>query len=496
MVTVTLATALPQAAAGAQIIISGVVIQGVSDPSLTGAYNGNFTILSASGTTITYDDCVNTATPPACKTGLSENNQLATGGTASIPLPTFCSYQPVFVATTQTNAAYVANYGVETPPVGSGITPNVTPNCAIAGSLPQNPVSTDSVAALNTITSTISQIAYLPAASHPVLMAETPNGQNLYVVNQGCQPVNQVQYCAGLTVPTSVMNLSTVDLSTTATIQLGQNLNPSWIAMRPDGQSIYVVTQGDGLLRTIDTATNTIVSTQSVGVGANYILYDKSLNRLYVTSPAASTAANGLVYVFTANGGSTSAPVVIPPVPPCQASNSGCGPVIPVSVAALPDGSRFYVASYQTQSPCSDPNAGAGSCIIPMVTVFDAGSFTIRTASSSIFGAELSLFSSPPFVTGQYAVPEVTACQPAAVYSPSSTRFRMFATASADSSHVYVSICDAGAIADISTTTNTVSQGTNQGDRLVIDLLAPLSSVATGGGSQTPQSPVFLLTGQ
>jgi hypothetical protein len=73
----------------------------------------------------------------------------------------------------------------------------------------------------------------------------------------------------------------------------------------------------------------------------------------------------------------------------------------------------------------------------------------------------------------------------------------MFATASADSSHVYVSICDAGAIADVSTTTNTVNQGTNADDRLVIDLLAPFSAGVPGPNNQPPpQSPVFLLAGQ
>jgi hypothetical protein len=73
----------------------------------------------------------------------------------------------------------------------------------------------------------------------------------------------------------------------------------------------------------------------------------------------------------------------------------------------------------------------------------------------------------------------------------------LFATASADSSHVYVSICDAGAIADISTTTNTVSQGTNAIDRLVTNLMAPVSAGALGTNNQPPpQSPVFLLTGQ
>jgi DNA-binding beta-propeller fold protein YncE len=464
LVTVTLASALGQATVGGPIVISGVVIQGSNVQNPAG-YDGNFTITSVSGNTVQYVDPI---------TGLGN----ASGGTAMIPLPTFCSYQPDFVTTAQSNAVYVANYGQENGP-----------NCDLP--------STDSVASLNIATNTIAHIAYLPAGSHPVLLAETPNAQNLYVANQGDG-----------TSPSTVVNLSPVDLSTIATIGIG--VNPSWIVSRIDGQRVYVVTQGDGQLYTIRTDTNAVVSTQSVGAGANYILYDRNTSRLYVTSPS-----TGLLYVFSATGDSptplpTPAPnppgaLVIPPVPPCAAAPATCGPVTPVSIAALPDGSRFYVASYQTQSPCSDRYVGPVSCIIPMVTVFDARSLTVRTASSSYFGAELSLLSAPPFgavdvqnqLAPQYAVPELLACAPVTKYSPGATRFRMFATASADSSHVLVSICDAGAIADISTTTNTVSQGTNADDRLVIDLLAPFSAGPPGVNNQPPpQSPIFLLTGQ
>jgi DNA-binding beta-propeller fold protein YncE len=459
LVTVTLASAIGEASVGGPIVISGVSI---------GGYDGNFVIssIAGAGTTIQYTDPIS---------GLANSS----GGTATVPLPTFCSYQPDFVTTAQTNAVYVANYGQE----------NGT-HCNLA--------STDSVAALNTANNTVANIKYLPAGSHPVLMAETPNALDRYVANQG----------DGIS-PATIMNLSPVDLSTIATIPIG--VNPSSIATRPDGQYVYVVTQGDGQLYTISTVSNAVTSPpQPVGIGANYILYDKSMNRLYVTSPA-----SGLVYIFSAAGntptplptpsGNPPGALAIPAVPPCAAAPATCGPATPVSVAALPDGSRFYVASYQTQSPCSDPYAGSGSCIIPMVTVFDAGSLTIRSASSSLFGSELSLFSCPPFAAAaatpctppQYAVPEVSSCVPAPIYTPSSTRFRMFATASADSSHVYVSICDAGAIADISTTTNTVNQGTNADDRLVIDLLAPFSAAAPGPNNQPPpQSPVFLLTGQ
>ncbi|HKV82324.1 MAG TPA: hypothetical protein VJP02_29525, partial [Candidatus Sulfotelmatobacter sp.] len=99
LVTVTLASAINSATVGGPIVISGVIIQG-GDPKKQGAYNGNFTITSISGNTIQYNDSIG---------GLLS----ASGGTATVPLPTFCSYQPDFVTTAQSNALYVANYGQE-----------------------------------------------------------------------------------------------------------------------------------------------------------------------------------------------------------------------------------------------------------------------------------------------------------------------------------------------------------------------------------------------
>jgi hypothetical protein len=53
----------------------------------------------------------------------------------------------------------------------------------------------------------------------------------------------------------------------------------------------------------------------------------------------------------------------------------------------------------------------------------------------------------------------------------------MFTTAAADSSHVYVSICDAGTIADINATTSSISAGSsNTPDTLITDLVAPFGA--------------------
>ena len=151
VVTMTLVAPLLNAKVGNVIAVSGVVIPNA--PVLTAAgYDGSFSISSVNGTTIQY-------------TNPNFSDLSATsGGTATIPVPLFCSYLPDFLATSQTNAMYVANYGVE-----NGADCNLS--------------STDSVASLNLSQNTVGTIAYLPPGSHPVAMAETPNGQGLYVVN-------------------------------------------------------------------------------------------------------------------------------------------------------------------------------------------------------------------------------------------------------------------------------------------------------------------------
>jgi len=52
----------------------------------------------------------------------------------------------------------------------------------------------------------------------------------------------------------------------------------------------------------------------------------------------------------------------------------------------------------------------------------------------------------------------------------------MFTTSSSDSSHVYVSMCDAGAIAVVATTTNSINQGINAPDTLITNIAAPFGA--------------------
>ena len=108
-----------------------------------------------------------------------------------------------------------------------------------------------------------------------------------------------------------------------------------------------------------------------------------------------------------------------------------------------------------------------------------------------------------PFAASQFAVPPVASCvSPAlpALYAPGTTRFRVFTTAAADSTHVYVSMCDAGAIADINTSdsnTNTNGGSSAPADTLVTDLPTAFSSgPIQSNGFPANQNPIFMLTGQ
>ncbi len=358
----------------------------------------------------------------------------STGGTASVPP------QPVFVNSTQATSIYVANY------------------------------NSNSVSSINTISNVVLNNAIV--GTNPVSLAETPNALKLYVANQGSNTVS---------------SLNPVDLSLNIVTGF-TGINPVWAVARGDSQKVYVVTEGDGQLVTIDVATDTVTSSLPVGAGANFIFFDPNLNRLYVTNPV-----TGMVYVFS-DTGTNDTPTQLAAIsmtaganPPCKAACT------PVSVTALLDGSRFYVASYQTATACPDAIV-TGACVVPNLTVFDANSLTPKYPTAP----GTTLLTWPPFATNQFAVPPVPYCATAplypALYSPSTPRFRMFTAAAADSTRVYVGMCDAGAIAVINTTnanTNN-SGGSLPPDSVVNDILMPPAVNSSAGF----ESPLFLFMGQ
>ncbi len=377
------------------------------------------------------------------------------GAVATIGLPS--GSQPVFVNTTQSNAVYVANFG------------------------------TNSVSAINTSSNVVSNTATV--GLNPVALAEMPNGLKIYVANQG---------------DNTVSSLNAVDLSQN-TVTGFSGVAPVWVVARGDNQKVYVVTQGDGQLVTIDTATDTVSSSISMGggaSGANFIYFDPILNRLYVVNPVTST-----IFVFSDTGGANDTPLLLATIPFTSGSAACPNGCTPVSVTALPDGSRFYVASYQANAACPQGSGVTGACVIPGLTVFDANTFTLMYPNvptltlltgppACTVSATNPCTTSWPFSASQSAVPPVATCAtaPGTLYSPSATRFRVFTTAAEDGSHVYMSMCDAGAIADIITNGNNANNtgGGIPADTLITDLLtAPAASSGTA-----LQNPIFLLAGQ
>ncbi len=295
---------------------------------------------------------------------------------------------PVFVNTTENATVYVANFG----------------NATVSA------ISTTS----NVVTNTI------PVGTNPVAMAELPNGQNLYVANQG-----------NSTTHGSVTSINTIDKTVNGNDPLNTYawVSPVWTVARSDSARVYVLDSGSGTVAVIDTSSDTVVNSVSVGVGANFMLYDPVRNRLYVTNPTA-----GKVTFLDA---STDTPT------PLTVSVAN-----PVSVAALPDGSRVYIASASV----------SGGTVASRLTVVNAGDGSVRTTIP---------LTSVPHICAQ-------------------TRFELVAVAAADSSRVYVGNCDAGNTAIIQTSNDT----------LLLQMPAPVSAKKPPpGGNPPPQNPVFALAG-
>jgi YVTN family beta-propeller protein len=300
-----------------------------------------------------------------------------------------CS-MPVFLGSTETNTVYVAN------------------------------AKSNTVSVISTTTNQISNTIIVGTA--PVALAETPDQRKVYVANQG------INGSGG-----SVTSINTIDKSVTLNPPLATFgwVSPVWVLARSDSERVYVLDQGSGLVVVIDTSTDSVVSSVSVGVGANFMVYDPHLNRIYVVNPVAST-------VTSLEAGNDTLPATT-----ISVAN-------PKSVAALPDGTRFYVSS---------ATVSAGT-VSSKVTVINAADFTLKTS--------IPLTSAP-------AVCAVN------------TWAELPVAAAADSSRVYVGNCDAENTGIIQTSNDT----------LLMQMPAPFSAQPPPmpGGTPPPQNPVFILAG-
>ena len=121
----------------------------------------------------------------------------------------------------------------------------------------------------------------------------------------------------------SVIDTATDSVGATVTV----GLNPLGVAVSPDGSRVYVTNYGSGTVSVIDTATDSVVATVTVGSNPIGVAVSPDGSRVYV----ANAGSNTVSVIDTAND-TVGATVTV-----------GSGPY---GVAVSPDGSRVYAANY------------------------------------------------------------------------------------------------------------------------------------------------------
>ena len=188
-------------------------------------------------------------------------------------------------------------------------------DCVKTGNGSVGVISTSALAVVNTIC----------VGPNPVAFAQLPNGNDIYVANQGNNTISVVDPDLG-------------GVSTTIDQSLGLGLNPVFLLPTADSAYVFVVNKGDGTnpgsMNIIATLSNQVVATLPLGVAPTFAYMDPHLLRLYVVN----TGGNS-VTVFDLSNFNLSAN---PPLNTLATVNVGNGPV---GLTALPDGTRFYTAN-------------------------------------------------------------------------------------------------------------------------------------------------------
>src|SRR5581483_2720745 len=391
----------------------------------TAGFDGVYTVTAASGNTFSV----------ANSTSATDNPEFG-GAQAKTP-------NAVFANTADNNNMYVAGY------------------------------STNSVYAINTSTDVVS--ATIAVGRHPVSLTELPNDQQIYVANQGSGTVSVI---------------STVNNTVTQTVSPTVGAVPVWVVAKSDSTRVYVL-DASGVIYDFNPLTGTIncasspavgcsaTATANAGAGSNFLMFDATLNRLYVTNPT-----NSQVAILDA---SVDPPKLMNTINLATAAASACTGCAPDAVTVLGDGSRAYVAAYQFAPGCADPSGNAVNCVNTLVAVIDGPSALLKSVITGVgSGAALSTTGCG---AGSGPVPTV--------WQPGIARFRASITSSGGGTNsnfkVYVGQCDAGSVGVVDT--YPVS-GRPADTYSGVSVSAPLSTFPPlAGGVPPAQNPVFVLAG-
>jgi YVTN family beta-propeller protein len=164
----------------------------------------------------------------------------------------------------------------------------------------------------------------------------TPGGTQTYVTSPGGGTVSVID---------------TATNSVVATISLGISQNPFGVAITPDGTRAYVtINFPNNFVSVIDTATNTVVTTIPVGVGPTGVAITPDGTRAYVTNNDSDTVS---VIDTTTNTVVATIPVGVGPV----------GVAITPLPQTLTDKEQCKHHGYLKFGPPAGPFKNQGQCV-------------------------------------------------------------------------------------------------------------------------------------
>lgn len=262
---------------------------------------------------------------------------------------------PVHAAFTPTGViAYVANWaGDSVSALNTASTASATTISLASGAKPIFVVrgataaftansGDNTISVINSVGGVEAVTANITLDAAPISLALTPDGTKLYclkvdgtvaVINTADNSIAAASISVG---GGTLLDVGTFDPASGPRV---------WMAMRPDGSTVYVLNPATSTVYAIDVASNAVSTIGSVGSAPNEIVFDNSLKRIYVVNSGSNSAS-----VFDAN--------VSPPTFLRNVNTGGS----PRALTALADGSRFYVVN------SADNN----------LSVFDAASLTLR----------------------------------------------------------------------------------------------------------------------
>ncbi len=206
-------------------------------------------------------------------------------------------------------------------PNALAVTPDGTKLIAAAGASHEVQIITT---ASNTVTSTVA----IPAggsASDPVAVAVSPDGTTAWIVDKA----NNRLY--PLTIATAALGTA---------IAVGTQSDPTALLITPDGTKVYVADYGSHAVSVVSTATDTVTNTITIGATTGHpIAMAVTPNSAHVY---VADQTNSAIDDITTSSETVTATIAVGSMVDGNVAAAGD----PNILAATPDGTKLYVASY------------------------------------------------------------------------------------------------------------------------------------------------------